>query len=121
MAQIRNNSATMIFGDTGTGKSSLIATLAEYVWEKHKKVTLLYSTDGGGFGTNVEVLIEQGIIWLWKMRSRGLAFETVARATQGYWPEEILVPQTGEVAPECKTPSACAEAVHPSTAPTITS
>lgn len=102
MPQIRNNSATLIFGDTGTGKSSLIATFAEYVWEKHQKVTLLYSVDGGGFGTSVETLVHAGIIWLWKLRSRGLAFETCARASQGYWPQQILNPITGEVAPACK-------------------
>ena len=99
---IRNNSATMIFGDTGTGKSSLIATYAQYVWEKHKKITLLYTCDGGGYPTNVEALIHRGIIWVFKMRTRGNTFETCARATQGYWPEEILNPLTGEVAPSCK-------------------
>ncbi len=61
---IRNNSATLIFGDTGTGKSSLLATYAEYVWEKFNKITLLYTTDGGGYPTNVEALIHKGIIWV---------------------------------------------------------
>ena len=36
---IRNNSATLVFGDTGTGKSSLIATYADYVWKRYKKYT----------------------------------------------------------------------------------
>lgn len=99
---IRNNSATLIFGDTGTGKSSLIATYAKYVWEKFRKITLLYTTDGGGYPTNVEALIHRGIIWVFKLRSRGLTFETCARASQGWWPEEILTPLTGEVAPSCR-------------------
>ena len=85
MQLIRNNSATLIFGDTGTGKSALAGTLAEYIFEKFGKITLYYSVDGGGFPTNVEALVNKGIIWLWKLRSRGLAFETCARAAQGYW------------------------------------
>ena len=99
---IRNNSATLIFGDTGTGKSSLIATYADYVWDKFKKHTLLYTTDGGGYPTNVEALIHRGIIWVFKMRTRGQAFETIARSSMGWWPEEIKNTQTGEVAPGCK-------------------
>ena len=99
---IRNNSATLVFGDTGTGKSSLIATYADYVWKRYKKYTLLYTTDGGGYPANVEALIRRGVIWVFKMRTRGQAFETIARASQGWWPEKIKSTQTGEVDPGCK-------------------
>lgn len=99
---IRNNSATLVFGDTGTGKSSLIATYADYVWKKYRKHTLLYTTDGGGYPANVEALIRRGIIWVFKMRTRGQCFETIARASQGWWPERIKNAQTGEVDPGCK-------------------
>lgn len=102
MKLIRNNSASLIFGDTGTGKSALIGTLAEYVYEKFGKITLYYSVDGGGFPTNVEALVHKGIVWVFKLRSRGLAFETCARAAQGWWPEEIQNTITGEVSPNCK-------------------
>ena len=102
MKLIRNNSATLIFGDTGTGKSSLLATYADYVWEKHRKYTLLYTCDGGGYPTDVEALIQRGVIWVFKLRSRGVTFETCARASQGWWPEEIKNPITGEVDPGCK-------------------
>lgn len=101
MAQARSNSACLIVGDTGTGKSSLIATLAEKVWKDHKKKTLYYLADGGGYGTQLEVLIERGIVWVWKMRTRGEAFETCAHAAKGYWPKNWNT-TTGETSPGCK-------------------
>jgi len=101
MSTIRSNSVTLLVGDTGTGKTSLLATYADWVWQKHKKVTLLYTSDGGGYGTSIEALIKKGIIWVWKMRTRKHAFETCARASQGYWPAEID-PETGETTPGCK-------------------
>lgn len=92
-------SATMIFGDSGGGKSSLLATLARWMWKKHKKVSLLYYTDGGGFPTIMEALIKAGIVRVWKLRTRGEAFESCARACQGYWPVEFIDPLGGETAP----------------------
>ena len=95
------NSATLIMGASGTGKSSLIATLAEYVWEHYQKVMLYYSCDGGGFPTQVQALINRGIIRVWRMRTRsgdGLAFESGQRAAQGWWPKKIN-PRTGETDP----------------------
>jgi hypothetical protein len=90
---------TMICGDTGTGKSALLATAAEWGWKNHRKVSLLYSSDGGGFPTKLDALIRAGIIRVWKIRTRGEAFETCSRACQGQWPTEFLDPLTGETAP----------------------
>ncbi len=92
-------STTLLVGDTGTGKSALLATLAEWGWKTHKKVSLLYSIDGGGFPTHLDALIRAGIVRVWKLRTRGEAFETCSRACQGQWPTEFLDPITGEVPP----------------------
>lgn len=96
MATKRTSSATLLVGDTGTGKSALIATYAEWVWKKFNKVTLLYSADGGGWPTKVEAMINRGIIWPFRLMSRGEAFETCSKASEGWWPEE-WDPETGEV------------------------
>lgn len=93
--------ATLVLGVTGSGKTSLSATLAEYLWEVYKKILLLYSSDGGAFSTIVQKRVQQGLIRVWRMRTRsgqGLAFETCYLASKGYWPKTIN-PETGEVTP----------------------
>lgn len=100
---VRINSATLIQGATGTGKSSLIATLAEYVWLQFGLILRLITTDGGGFPNRVEALIRRGIIQIWRARTRdlpdgSLSFETCLRAAQGWWPQRIN-PRTGECQP----------------------
>ncbi len=90
-------SATMISGPTGSGKTSLIATFAEYVWERFGRTTLYYSCDAGGYTERLQALIALGVVRAFRMRTRGEAFETCQRSTQGWWPAEIN-PLTGEVA-----------------------
>jgi hypothetical protein len=95
------NSSTLIMGLTKSGKSSLLVTAAEYVWEEFHKVTLYYLSDGGGFPTQMQALINAGIVRLWKMRSRsapGLSHETCQRAAMGWWPRRINA-RSGETAP----------------------
>jgi hypothetical protein len=97
------NSATGIMGVTGSGKSSLLATLAKYVWRRWHKVTLYYNSDGGGFPAEIQACVALGIMRVFRMYTRdpndqGLSFETCQRACQGWWPKRID-PATGEVAP----------------------
>ena len=100
------NSATLIMGISGSGKSSLLATYAIWIWKTWSKVTLFYSVDGGGFPALVQELIDLGIIRIWRCRTRSgdqgeLAFETCQRATQGWWPSKIDA-QTGETEPSIR-------------------
>jgi predicted RNA-binding Zn-ribbon protein involved in translation (DUF1610 family) len=91
--------ATLVMGDSGTGKSTLLATAAEWGWRVHKKVTLLYSTDTGGYPSKIDALIRAGIIRVWKLRTRGEAFETCSKACHGYWPVEFSDHVGGETPP----------------------
>jgi energy-coupling factor transporter ATP-binding protein EcfA2 len=100
------NSATLIMGPTGSGKSALLGTLAEYVWETYHKIVRLASSDGGGFPANVQALQQKGIMQVFRMRTRdlpdgSLSFETCTRVAQGWWPQRIN-PATGEVQPGVK-------------------
>jgi len=99
---IRVNSAMLLVGGSGSGKSSLIATYADWVWNNFRKITLLYSCDGGGYPDAVLVRVRKGIIWVWRMPTRAHPFETFDRATKGWWPEKINNPETGETDPSCR-------------------
>ena len=97
------NSATLIMGVTGSGKSALEGTLGEYVWENYRKITRLYTSDGGGFPSNVQALMRLGIMQVFRLRTRdlpdgSLSFETCLRSSQGWWPQRIN-PSTGECFP----------------------
>lgn len=105
----RVNSATLLMGVTGSGKSCLLATLARWVWQHYHKVALLYTTDGGGYPAYVQSTIDKGIMRVWRLRSRGntgslsdsLSFETLYRASLGWWPAEID-PETGDTPPNVR-------------------
>ena len=90
-------SSNLIIGPTGSGKSTLLATGAEYLWETHKRVLDLYSADPGGFPARVQSLVALGIIRVFRLRTRGesLAFETLSKASKGWWPSRINV-RTGQ-------------------------
>lgn len=100
---IATNAAVLVSGETGSGKSSLIATAAEYLYESTGKALRLYTCDGGGYPERVEVAIHRGLIEPWRLRTRvgsggeGLIEETCARASQGWWPKEFIDPIKGEV------------------------
>src|ERR1700752_2243810 len=84
--------ATLVFGVPGTGKTSLLSTFAEYLWETFQAVLLLYSWDGGAIPTQVQKRMQQGLIRFWRCRTRsaeGLGIETLYQATQGYWPRAV--------------------------------
>jgi hypothetical protein len=98
------NTPTLILGPSGSGKSSLLATAAEYVWETYRKVTHYALIDGGGFPMQMQALINVGIVRFWRARTRtgqGLAQETCQRISQGWWPAEID-PRTGQTKPDVK-------------------
>lgn len=92
---IATNAALLLTGDSGSGKSSLIATAAEYLWETQKKKLRLYTCDAGGFPNKVEVAVRHKLIEVWRMRTRvggggeGLVEETCAQASLGAWPAQV--------------------------------
>ena len=93
--------ATLILGVPGGGKTTLLKTFAEYLWEVYRRVLLLYSWDGGAIPTEVQKRVKQGLIRLWRARTRsapGLGLETLYLASRGCWPR-LINPETGETSP----------------------
>lgn len=98
------NSPTLLLGMSKRGKSSLLATAAEYVWETYGKLTHYYLADGGGMPSQMQALVNLGIVRVWRMRTRnapGLIIETCQRASSGWWPTKIN-PKTGETKPDVR-------------------
>lgn len=85
---MRNNSAVLVMGDSGSGKTSLIADFAKWNFEKTGTVTLFYAVDGGADIEAIRQRVDEGVMWAWNMRTRGESFDTCAKASQGYWPKE---------------------------------
>lgn len=104
---MNTNEVLLVTGSSGSGKTSLIGTSAEWVWEHYKKITRLYSIDGGAYGTKIDALVRLGIIEVFKPRTRvtgggeGLVEETCTLICEGAWPERVN-PETGAVDPGCK-------------------
>lgn len=100
---LATNAAVLVGGNTGSGKSSLLATAAEYLYETTGKALRLYTCDPGGYPERVEVAIHRGMIEPWRLRTRvgsggeGLIEETCRKASQGWWPAEFLDAKQGEV------------------------
>lgn len=93
------NTSTLLIGVTGSGKTTLLATAAEYLYETYDEISGYYFADLGGYPDRMNALIRSGIVWVFRMRSRGmdLSFETAQLSSMGYWPAQILDPMTGEV------------------------
>ncbi len=92
------NSSTLVIGPTGGGKSTLLATAYEYVYEEYDRVSLHYNSDPGGFPDKLRALIAHGIVRVFRMQSRGndFSFETAQLSARGYWPAKIE-PKSGMV------------------------
>ena len=75
----------VIFGDTGTFKTTAIAHMARYIAEKTGKATLLFSCDGGGWGPCQEE-VEAGMIRPYRCDTATIPLPILRKVSQGYWP-----------------------------------
>lgn len=101
---MRNVSAsTLVYGPTGTGKTTLLATLAEWVWITYGKITRMVTTEPGGYADQVAALVDVGIMEVYRAHTRdpngslGLPTGTLHLLTQGYWPVTINEDRGGPV------------------------
>lgn len=93
------NAVTAIYGITGSGKSALCDTAAEYCWETFSRTTLCYANDPGGWGNKRISLIRLGIMRVWDPTNHVNPFETMELISLGAWPAEILDPDRGYADP----------------------
>lgn len=84
----RRSKADLIYGATGTYKTSQIGHMAMYVLNKYGKKTRLVTADGGGFDP-IKELVEAGVIEVWSIRTQPHLIEAIDKACQGWWPDDV--------------------------------
>jgi len=94
------NAVMGIYGISGTGKSNLADTAAEYCYETYGKLTLCYVADLGGFGTKRLTLIRHGIMRVYDPRNHVNPFETMELIAQGAFPLTLTDPERGYAEPD---------------------
>ncbi len=79
----------VLYGPTGSRKTSQIRDFARYVYEKTGKKTRLLTTDGGGYGT-AQDYINAGIIDVWRLVEEKSPLTALTHASRGVWPARLI-------------------------------
>lgn len=96
------NAVTGIYGISGTGKSNLADTAAEYAYETFRTIALCYAADLGGFGNKRLALIRRGILRVYDPRNHLNPFETMELISLGAFPERLVDPERGYAEPDVR-------------------
>lgn len=75
----------VLYGDTGSFKTTAIAHLARYIAETEGKATLLLSADGGGW-TPCQKEVDAGMIRPFRVDTATIPLPMLRKVSQGYWP-----------------------------------
>ena len=91
-------SSTVIYGDSGSGKTGQVGGFSKMVRKRTGKKVRLYTAEPGGLDT-IGHLIEDGLIEVWDLSPRLNFFETLEYAARGYWPRDVDDPTSELIAP----------------------
>lgn len=78
----------VVYGPTGSRKTSQAGSFAEYIYEKTGGITRLISCDGGGWGP-IQPHINAGIIEAWRLVEEQNPKVALVKASKGAWPEKL--------------------------------
>ncbi len=81
-------STMVVYGPTGSRKTTQIGEFAKYIYETTGKQTRLISVDGGGYGT-IQNYINAGIIVPWRLVEEENVKAAIIKASRGAWPKEL--------------------------------
>jgi len=84
----------VIYGPTGSRKTTAVKHFSHYIAETTGKATLLFSADGGGWAP-CDPEVEVGMIRPYRCESATLPLVIMRKISQGYWPID-----SQETAPE---------------------
>lgn len=86
----------VIYGGTGTRKTTQVKRFAHYIAKKTGKATLLLSTDGGGWAP-CQPEIDAGMISPYRCETANLPLVLLRKISQGYWPENPEETNPGKI------------------------
>lgn len=89
IAQAMLFATSIIYGASGTKKTSQIGHFAKYIYEKTGKITRLISMDGGGYGP-IQDYINAGIIDAWRLTNEANPLMALTKSSKGAWPEKTV-------------------------------
>lgn len=78
----------VLYGPTGSRKTSQIREFAKYVYEKTGKKTRLLTMDGGGYGT-AQDYVNAGIIDVWRLVEEERPLPMLIEASKGRFPKDL--------------------------------
>jgi hypothetical protein len=81
----------VIYGATGTFKTTAAAHFARWIAETTGKATLLFSSDGGGWEAAQEEILA-GMILPYRCDAATIPLPVIRKVSQGYWPANPLEP-----------------------------
>jgi|SRR5581483_6116680 len=80
--------ADLIYGVSGTYKTSQIGRAALWYYKRTGKKSRLITADPGGFEP-IQALIDEGILDVWVILQEEFFIEAATHACQGRWPKEV--------------------------------
>ena len=81
----------IIYGPTGSRKTTQVKWFAHYIADTTGKATLLLSLDGGGWSA-CEPEVEAGMIRPYRCDVSNVPLPTLRKVSQGYWPSDAAAP-----------------------------
>lgn len=78
----------VVYGPTGTRKTTQIGEFAKYIYAKTGKKTRLLSADGGGWGP-IQNLVNAEIIEPWRVVEEANPKVALIKASKGAWPDQL--------------------------------
>jgi hypothetical protein len=87
VAEMLHNTMVM-YGPTGTFKTSQIGQFARYIYEKTGKKTRLITADGGGYAP-IQPEVNIGIIEPWRVIDEQSMNAALIAASKGAWPKKL--------------------------------
>lgn len=94
--------ADLIVGDTGSGKTTNIGEISDYVLAKYGKLTRMVGADKGGFGP-LTGLVKSGQIEYWAVNAWKNPIAAMHYAVRGHWPLRLDDPESPLVPPDAGT------------------